>query len=346
MRTPGPTRPMARTVVALLIALISALVGTRPALAATTPPTPPTQPSSGPGGAAYPWSGSVARTQTFTDHTRDYWTYEPAGWVGAGSPPTTAPIVVFVHGWLGDDPKHYASWISHLVRKGNVVIFPRYQTSALTPPSTFTANAIFSIEHALGALATQATVKPNQAAGMALISHSYGGPVSANIANRWAVEGLPQPKAILFAEPYERTIDASLAGIPSTTRLDCIVGDVDTTTGRVGCDVLWDRTSHIPTTNRNYVWMFGDTHGQPVLTAEHSAPDERSGSNALDWYGFWKLGDALRDCGIVGTSCSVALGNTAAQRSLGTWSDGVPVRQMSVTTAKPPCPAGSGARGC
>ena len=41
-----------------------------------------------------------------------------------------------------------------------------------------------------------------------------------------------------------------------------------------------------------------------------------------------------------------ALGGTAHQTSLGTWSDGVPVRPMTVSTTKPACPAGSGAKGC
>ena len=345
--SPGGRRHLRRLVAAAVLAATALVVTATPSRAAAA--TPPTQPPSGPGGAGYSWSTTVVRTVTFSDHTKDYWTYEPSGWVGGGTAPTTAPLVVFLHGWLGDNPSYYADWITHLVRKGNVLVFPRYQTSALTPPANFTPNAIFSVQQALPMLAANATVKPNTSLGMTLVSHSWGGPVSVNIASRWSASGLPQPKGLLLAEPFDRNVDSSLSGIPSTAKLDCIVGDVDTTTGRTGCDLIWDRTGHIPTANRNYVWMYSDDHGSPGLTADHRAPTSGTSASvldAVDWFGLWKLGDAIRDCGVTGTNCTIALGNTAAQTSMGTWSDGVAVKALTVTTAKPACPAGSGAKGC
>lgn len=311
-------------------------------------PTPPAQPASGPGGAGYSWSTSVMRHVTFSDGTKDYWTFEPSGWQGGGGAPTTAPLVVFLHGWLGDDPSFYADWINQVVRKGNVVVFPRYQTSALTPPSSFTGNAIYSIHDALTTLAASATVKPDTS-GMVLMAHSWGGPVAANVANRWSSQSLPQPKAIFFAEPYDRSIDSSLAGIPASTKIDCLVGDQDTTVGRTGCDALWALTGHVPASNRNYVWMFSDAHGSPGLTADHRAPTSNTSASrldALDWYGLWKLGDGLRDCAVLGTNCQYALGNTAQQTFMGNWSDGVAVKPLAVSTTPPACPAGSTAKGC
>lgn len=213
-----------------------------------------------------------------------------------------------------------------------MVIFPRFQTSALTPPREFASNAIYSIKHAL---APSSEAFPAASVVPELIAHSYGGPTSANIAAHSSAESLPQPRAILFAEPHNGTIDKSLAGIPATTKIGCVVGDEDTIVGRTGCDAIWDLTGHVPVTNRNYLWMFNDTHGTPDLIADHRVPtSNRDGSvvNALDWYGIWKLGDAL--------------GNTARQTSLHVWSDGVPVRPLSVSTTKPPCPPGSGTKGC
>ncbi len=345
-RSSGLGKQASRGALATLAAVVALVAMATASLAVTA--TPPTQPASGPGGAGYDWSTYVVRHVTFADGTKDYWTYEPSGWQGGGTAPTTAPLVVFLHGWLGDDPAYYIDWITHVVRKGNVVVFPRYQTSALTPPSSFTSNAIYSIHDALTTLAANATVKPDTS-GMTLMSHSWGGPVAANIANRWSSQALPQPRAILFAEPYGRTIDSTLTGVPSTTKLDCLVGDEDTTVGRTGCDAIWDRTGHIATSNRNYLWMFSDTHGSPSLTADHRAPTSNTSSSsldALDWYGLWKLGDGLRDCALFGANCQYALGDTPQQTSLGTWSDGVPVTPLSVSTTKPGCPAGSTAKGC
>jgi hypothetical protein len=329
--------------IALVVAVIA--VGAEPAHAL---PTPPAQPASGPGGAGYQWSSYVYRVRAFANPDLNYATYEPAGWVGGGAAPTTSKIVVFMHGYTYNTTPYYQEWLRHLVRKGNTVIFPVYQTT-YTLPALFTGNAIWSIKDALTYQSAVATVKPDSASGMTLMSHSWGGPVSANVAARWQAQGLPQPKALLFAEPHSQTIDASLAGIPSTTKIDCVVGNYDQIVGRLGCDALWPKLGHIPTANRNYVWMFSDYTGSPNLVADHNAPAELSGAssvNALDWYGFWKLGDALRDCGFLGTSCTTALGNTAAQRNLGTWSSGTPVVPLQVTTAPPACPFGSLALGC
>jgi hypothetical protein len=52
--------------------------------------------------------------------------------------------------------------------------------------------------------------------------------------------------------------------------------------------------------------------------------------DALDWYGTWKLLDALTDAAFHGTHREIALGGTPAETSMGTWSDGVPVKPMRV----------------
>ena len=226
---------------AVMVVLAVLLVGVaHPAMAAITPPT---QPASGPGGADYKWG-----TPTFVFHDvwwnddLDYWTLEPANWSGPGARPANAPIVVFNHGWNGNDPALYWASLVHLARKGNIVIFPKYQ-NWWTNAQYFTSNAIWSVKDAIGWLQWWATVKPNTALGMQLIGHSAGGAVSANMANQWQSQGLPQPRAIVGVEPWDgaggQYLDASLAGIPNTTVIDCIVTDEDNVVGRTGlrCDL-------------------------------------------------------------------------------------------------------------
>jgi len=53
--------------------------------------------------------------------------------------------------------------------------------------------------------------------------------------------------------------------------------------------------------------------------------------NALDYYGTWKLFDALCDAAFYGKSREYALGNTPQQRFMGKWSDGVAVKELVVT---------------
>jgi hypothetical protein len=53
--------------------------------------------------------------------------------------------------------------------------------------------------------------------------------------------------------------------------------------------------------------------------------------NALDYYGTWKLFDALCDAAFTGKNREYALGNTPQQRFMGLWSDGTPVKELIVT---------------
>ena len=52
-------------------------------------------------------------------------------------------------------------------------------------------------------------------------------------------------------------------------------------------------------------------------------------TNAVDYYGYWKLYDALRTCAGSGTYCEYAFGDTPQQRGLGLL-DGKPIRELEV----------------
>jgi hypothetical protein len=82
------------------------------------------------------------------------------------------------------------------------------------------------------------------------------------------------------------------------------------------------------------VTLSSDDHGEPALLADHFVPLTNGldvSLDALDWYGTWKLTDALMACAFGGEWCEVALGNTPEQRYMGAWSDGVPVTEAVVT---------------
>ena len=52
--------------------------------------------------------------------------------------------------------------------------------------------------------------------------------------------------------------------------------------------------------------------------------------DALDFFGFWKLFDALTDAAFYGRNREYALGNTPEQRAMGYWSDRRPVRELII----------------
>jgi dienelactone hydrolase len=317
--------------------------------------TPPGQPASGPGGAAYLHT-SVAMSSHGTGG-QAYVLFEPQ------SPaPTNAPVIVFNHGWNGFNPASYGAWIRHLVRRGNVVIYPKYQASALTPPREITTNAVVAIQDALARLNTEpGRVRPDTNR-FAIVGHSAGGMLTMNLAARATANNLPMPKALMSVEPgrtwtgSETTaipLDA-LGGVPPATLLLVVVGEADATVRDVDGRKIFYGATGVPLDNKDFVTVRSDTYGTPDLDATHLAPcavdnafDDGSpkfpgsellgglSTNALDFFGTWKLFDALSDAAFYGTNRDYALGNTSQQRFMGHWSDGRPVNELGVTDAPP-----------
>jgi hypothetical protein len=109
---------------------------------------------------------------------------------------------------------------------------------------------------------------------------------------------------------------------------------------RVGVDMprrVWNALASLPEADRDFVVMPGDGHGMPPVFALHDAPFNNV--DAADWYGIWKLSDALLACAFAGEWCDYALGDTPEQRFMGTWSDGVPVAELQVMDDPNPSPS-------
>jgi len=113
--SPGPALRWAMLLSLTLSALILTACGSS------------TQPDSGPGGHAYP-HGGVQVTAGGSGY--DAWfVFEPTN-----PKPASAPLVILTHGY-GEYSGYemHRALIEHTVRKGNVVIYPRWQTDLLIP---------------------------------------------------------------------------------------------------------------------------------------------------------------------------------------------------------------------
>lgn len=51
--------------------------------------------------------------------------------------PKSAPLVIFLHGWTAMTPDTYRGWVNHLAKRGNIVVYPRYQAKLLSPATEF-----------------------------------------------------------------------------------------------------------------------------------------------------------------------------------------------------------------
>ncbi|MBM3858310.1 MAG: alpha/beta hydrolase [Verrucomicrobia bacterium] len=307
---------------------------------------PPAQPKTGPGGAEYSHQAVVSKS--YGKGGKAYWLFEPSN-----PAPTSAPVIVFNHGWILMEPRHYDAWIEHLVKRGNIVIFPRYQNSAFTSPTKFAPNAAAAIKDAIQRLGR---VQPDLSR-VAMVGHSMGGIISANLAALWRDVGLPQPKAVMCAEPggtrgpgqWMGAKLEDLSRIAPETLLLCVAGDRDSMVGSAEAKRIFKETTQVPATNKSFVVLQSDDHGKPALVADHFAvcapsPVKRGervsffvklarAPDALDFYGTWKLFDALCDAAFYGRNRQFALGNTPEQRFMGTWSDGAPVKELKVVVA-------------
>lgn len=323
--------------------------------AATTLPSPPQQPTIGPGSSDYPF-GDLAMHRYGTGSTK-YWIFEPAD-----PTPDSAPVVIFLHGWSVLTPNTYGKWITHLVRRGNIVIYPIYQSSIATSMNDFTPNAIASVKAAFAELANPGHVKP-QLDHVAIVGHSLGGAITANLVAEAAANGLPVPKAFCCVEPGNHLIDdpaihmpvADFSRIPADTFALVIVGDADELAGTDTAQMIYSRLTQIPADHKDYLTLVSDDHGRPRLIANHMCPVagkildpsavplsegplirrmrmyvENQPPTALEYYGIWKLFDGLTDQAFFGKNGEYAFGNTFQQRFMGRWSDGIAVKEMRV----------------
>ncbi|MGA9333569.1 MAG: alpha/beta hydrolase [Rudaea sp.] len=320
-----------------------------PACAAA--PHPPAQPAQGPGGASYPHARVVARE--VKSGGQGWWLFTPADPV-----PASAPVVVFCHGWGAMNPKTYRAWIDHIVRRGNIVIYPNYQASLLTPGDEFLPNAVAALRASLVDLQdSHGGIRPDLNR-VAVVGHSAGGVLSAELAAVAKAEGLPPMRAVMAVAPGDGsrngrrratvpTID--LSPMPTATLLLVVVGADDHLAYEKPGLHIYDASVQVPASNKNVLELETDRHGSPPLIANHSAAGgtldsrparagralitdfEHAGMvDALDWYGTWKLFDALSDAAFYGRERNIALGGSPAQLSMGRWSDGVPVTPMRV----------------
>jgi acetyl esterase/lipase len=307
---------------------------------ASTPAELPTQPGPpvvGPGSDDTPFP--AARAKKYGPDPGGFWLWEPTTGLAADAPvaPGPFPVILYVDGCCQGDypnPPSVEPWLTHLARQGYVIVSPVYRaTSALTDVPAL-------LREALDELARPGHPKIDLTR-FAVAGYSFGGvPAVVNAATADAA-GLPVPDALFVMAPCfdgSAQLGASAGSTCQVVPPDAVLPQglkaVELTFGedfRVGRDMpmqVWGTLAALPAADRDFVVMSSDGHGMPPVMARHETPVDAV--DAADWYGIWKLSDALFACTFEGEWCEFALGNTAGQRFMGTWSDGVPVVEMQV----------------
>lgn len=272
--------------------------------------------------------------------------------------PGSAPLAIVTHGYgefSGFDRLY--ELIRHTVRKGNVVVFPRWQISDFDPcPGPFNIkacmdSAVTGIHDALTYLrASSDRVQPDTSR-TSYYGYSFGGIITANIANQYRFYGLPRPRAVFIDDPHdgevaglgEPALDDSLTGIPADVKFECHSG-ADGVLGvprliEGSCNAVFPKLSHIPGRNKSLVMTRTDDWGTPALSSTHGVCASNPGTaDAFDWRFCWRDWDALRSCAYEERLCQLALGTGPRHRWLGRWSDGRPVARLTSRKSAPLTP--------
>jgi len=304
----------------------------------------PDQSTSGPGSNNY--VHAEIQSYDFNDSSKGYWMYVPKS---MNDEPIN--IIVFMHGYGAMNPMIYGGWIKHLVKQNNIVVFPRYQHGILTSsPKIFAQNASVAINNAKEEL-NNLGINANWD-NLSFAGHSYGGVIISDLAANYSTYQIPKPKAVMLCSPgtgpfkggrlesYEK-LEADIHLLVMVSDNDYVVGD------KFGYLVFNSAQNVI---NKNFIRQYQDNHGTPHIGAHHNqcySIDLELDSgyrnittrralriskiDVVDYNGYWKLFDALRDCALEDSNCIYAYGDTEEQRSLGNWSDGTAIHKLEIS---------------
>eukprot|EP00752_Nemacystus_decipiens_P014001 g12437.t1 len=244
-------------------------------------------------------------TTAYGNGAQRYWIIEPTQGINK-----TLPVVFFVHGFNATHPRTYDAWIRHLVRRGNVVIYPQYQAGNLVDPTTFTDEAAKALRQALQKMDGKRHAKVDRQQ-LTMIGHSLGGTIIANLAARPRHFGIPTPGALMPLQSGDTRADTGLGSllpsitedhstIPAGTLMLIVDVANDYFVSPKAGQRLYDNAKQVHTNDKRRLLLYTDDHGEPAIVADHSLPTGWSlgqgGFTRVNTYdiALWQWFDALQ----------------------------------------------------
>lgn len=286
---------------------------------------------------------------------------------------TGLPLVIFLHGWQGTNPKNFGALIDHLVRRGSVVIYPVYQRGANDAPQKITAIAKRSIEQTIEWLGQRHPGRVITDRAL-YFGFSMGATMAINLAARAPKNGMPSASMLLLSAPGDAhhvhrgplgrsILVTSLDRLPASVPVVIMSGSEDSTIGVPTAIAYWNQICSQPRPKNLILWPPA-SHGKQNLRSTHGmpgAPDlrydiedidapfmpitlagqaefsESPSLNILDFHGQWKVVtaalDSLRDRK---PPAHWLFSDSKVLRDLGRFEDGKAYPQAYLETA---CPA-------
>jgi predicted alpha/beta-hydrolase family hydrolase len=226
------------------------------------------------GGSSYP--SMTTATGPIGKGANGVWVFQPAG--------KPKDVVVFFHGQGGPTeatPVNHRPWIDHLVQRGSLVIYPRYEVSYEPDPIPFVVKGV------------KAAMQRVDTKGLPVlaIGYSRGGGLVVEYGAFAKQNGLPVPNAIMAVFPAgqgdERRI-VPLTGLDPKTAILLQTGEDDNVVAGGGARFLLGRLQAAGFPANRVQTDF--VRSQKGLVANHFAPLQTTPAAQAE---FWGVADRM-----------------------------------------------------
>lgn len=249
--------------------------------------------------------------------------FRPAG----ATAPT--PVIFFAPGFANNDPVEYKPLINHIVSRGYALVYAPFQivSGDITLHKKRYDTIFAGFEEAVKRYGSSFDLTRVGYAG-----HSYGGAAILNMTFRGLERGWGKDGLFLFVMApwyyYEMSL-SQFVNFPQHAKVIVQVYEQDGVCDHRVAKEIFDRIN-LPASEKDFVMLMREERLWYKLEADHGTPSG-SGQDAHDFYGVYRLLDALADYAFTGKQEAkrIALGGgSAEQRFMGVWPDGKPVREL------------------
>jgi dienelactone hydrolase len=250
------------------------------------------------------------------------------------------PVIFFLHGYVGQNPDEFETLIDHIVGKGYLDVYPTYSFF----PRADNAKDVLAKYDMINAGIEQAIdlYKPYMdTAHIGFFGQSFGAGALPSVAYRLVADkkwGNGGAFMFVSAPWYVYAISQeNLQHFPGNVNLLVQVYNEDHVDDHEMAVDLFNAIG-IPAERKKFYTVYSDSSNGYVMHANHfvayGVKNINGEQNLLDYYGVYKLFDAIADYSFTGNTAGRAIalgGGTKKQLYMGTWSDGRPARPMTVT---------------
>lgn len=226
---------------------------------------------------------------------------------------TAVPTLFFAHGFGGTFSNYVGGMLDYVAKKGYAIVFVPYPTTG--------SSIVERYDILLAGFRQAARSYPEiiDTTQVGFMGHSFGGGAMFGVAHRCFTENnWGENGRLLFSlapwYSYELT-QTQLQSFPSNTKLIMQVYDDDNVNDhRMAIDIF--NNINISAEEKDFILVQSDTLQGHIYAADHAVPGTFQVFDALDYYAFYRLLDALCDYTFHGNPVGkeVALGNGSAQQ--------------------------------